>query len=62
MIGFQSGSGQLGYTLLPIVIGTLLRLYSTEWLGSLLTALAVVLLALVIVRERSGAGPSSHEG
>jgi fucose permease len=55
LIGFQSGSGQLGYTLLPIVIGTLLRLYSTEWLGSLLTGLSVVLLALVLVRERLGA-------
>ncbi len=52
LIGFQSGSGQLGYTLLPILIGTLLKLYSTEWLGGLLTGLAVVLVALVLVRER----------
>jgi fucose permease len=61
LIGFQSGSGQLGYTFLPIVIGTLLRVYSTEWLGSLLTALAVALFTLVVVRERLGAGPNSDE-
>jgi fucose permease len=54
LIGFQSGSGQLGYTLVPIGIGTLLRNYSTEWLGSLLTGLAVILFALVLVRQRFG--------
>ena len=56
LIGFQSGSGQLGYTLLPILIGTLLRLYSTEWLGSLLSGLAVILIALVVLRERWALG------
>lgn len=52
LIGFQGASGQLGFTLLPIAMGTVLRLYSTEWLGAMLTCLALALLSLLIARER----------
>jgi fucose permease len=52
LIGFQGAAGQLGFTLLPIAVGTALRVYSTEWLGGLLLALALVLFALLSVRER----------
>jgi hypothetical protein len=52
LIGFQGAAGQLGFTLLPIGIGTLLRLHSTEWLGVTLVALAIALLALLGARER----------
>lgn len=52
LIGFQGAAGQLGFTLLPIGVGTLLRAGSTEWLGALLTALALLLLALLVLRER----------
>jgi fucose permease len=54
LIGFQSGSAQLGYTVVPIGIGVVLRLYSTEWLGTLLAGLSIVLLGLLVVRERAG--------
>lgn len=54
LIGFQSGSAQLGYTLLPIGIGTVLRWRSVEWLGGLLSALAVALFVIAAVRERLG--------
>lgn len=52
LIGMQGGSGQLGFTLLPIAIGALLQAYSTEWLGASLSALALLLLALLALRER----------
>jgi hypothetical protein len=52
LIGFQSASANLGYTLLPIVVGTIMRKNSTEWLGSMLTVLASALLALLILRDR----------
>lgn len=52
LIGFQGASGQLGFTLVPIGIGTLLRFTSTEWLGATLAVLAVALLFTLIVRER----------
>ena len=52
LIGFQGAGGQLGFTLLPIAIGTLLRLYSTEWLGAMLAVLALALLSTLVVRER----------
>ncbi len=51
LIGLQTGSGNLGYTILPILLGTLMRIYSTEWLGSLVAGLAVVMVLLVRVRE-----------
>ncbi len=51
LIGFQTGAGSLGFTILPIVMGTLMRTYSTEWLGSMLFALAMILFGLVVVRE-----------
>jgi hypothetical protein len=53
LIGFQGGFGQLGFTLLPIAMGTALRVYSIEWLGSMLTALSLALFALLSLRERS---------
>jgi hypothetical protein len=46
------GSATLGVALLPIVLGSIMRVGSTEWLGSLLAGLAVVLLAVLFVRER----------
>jgi fucose permease len=52
LIGFQGACGHLGYTLLPIAMGTVLRIRSTEWLGGMLTVLAFVMLALVAIRER----------
>jgi fucose permease len=52
LIGFQGASAQLGLTSLPILIGALLSLYSTEWLGGLLFTLALLLLALAQLRER----------
>jgi fucose permease len=55
LIGFQAGSGTLGFAVIPIIIGTLLRVYSTEWLGSLLAGLAVTFFALLFLRERLGA-------
>ena len=55
LIGFQAGSGTLGFAIIPIVIGTLLRVYSTEWLGGLLAGLAVTLFGLIVLRERLGA-------
>lgn len=51
LIGFQAAIGNLGYALLPIAMGTIMRFYSTEWLGPMLLSLAVVLQALVVVRE-----------
>ena len=62
LIGFQAGSGTLGFAILPIVIGTVLRLYSTEWLGSLLTGLAVTLFALLVLRERAQLTGRSPDG
>lgn len=47
LIGFQGGVGQLGFALIPAAVGALLQAQSTEWLGALLTALAVTLLGLV---------------
>ena len=47
LIGFQGGVGQLGFALIPAAVGALLQAHSTEWLGALLTALAITLLALV---------------
>jgi fucose permease len=52
LIGFQSASANLGYTLLPIVLGTIMRNNSTEWLGSMLLVLASVLFALLVLRDR----------
>lgn len=52
LIGFQGGSGQAGFALVPIAVGTLLRVHSTEWLGALLVGIAVTLLALVKLREK----------
>jgi fucose permease len=52
LIGLQMGSGVVGYTILPIVIGTVMRVHSTDWLGSMLTVLAVSMLALLVVRDR----------
>ena len=51
LIGFQGASGQLGFTLLPIATGTVLRVYSTEWLGPLLALLAVTLALALALRE-----------
>jgi fucose permease len=56
LIGFQGSSAQLGFTLLPIAMGTLMQRYSTEWLGFMLTLLALVVLALLAVRERFALG------
>jgi fucose permease len=53
LIGFQGGAGQVGFTIVPIVIGTLLRVHSTAWLGALLTLLAVTLITLLALRERA---------
>ncbi|MGC4089982.1 MAG: MFS transporter [Polyangiaceae bacterium] len=53
LIGIQSGSGGLGYALLPVLMGALMRRYSTEWLGFMVTALALALLALLALRECS---------
>jgi fucose permease len=47
LIGFQGGVGQLGMTLVPIALGAALQAFSIEWLGALLMALALLLLALV---------------
>ena len=47
LIGFQGGVGQLGFALIPAAVGALLQAQSTEWLGAVLTALAITLLALV---------------
>lgn len=58
LIGFQGAMGQLGFTLLPIGIGTLLRFYSTEWLGAVLATLAVALLLALVMRERYALRPS----
>jgi fucose permease len=52
LIGFQGASGQLGFTLLPITVGVVLRAGSTEWLGTALAALAAALVALLALRER----------
>ena len=52
LIGFQTGSAGLGYAMLPIVMGTLMRAYSTEWLGSMLAGLAITMLFLLLARER----------
>lgn len=52
LIGFQGAAGQLGMTLLPIGLGVALSAFSLEWLGSLVLSLAVLLLALVLLRAR----------
>lgn len=52
LIGFQGGVGQLGFMIIPAGVGALLQARSTEWLGGLLASLAVVLLALLALRER----------
>jgi fucose permease len=57
LIGFQGASGQLGFTLVPILIGTLLRVYSPEWLGACLVILALALLCSIGVRERCSSQP-----
>jgi fucose permease len=54
LIGFQAGSAALGNAIIPIAVGTVLRVYSTEWLGGLLLGLALILLALLGLRERVG--------
>lgn len=53
LIGFQGGMGQLGFTLIPVAVGALLEVHSTEWLGPLLATLAITLLALLVLREHS---------
>ena len=53
LIGFQTAVGTLGYTLLPIAMGTVLRLTTTEWLGSMLLGLTLVLVGIVFLRERA---------
>jgi fucose permease len=53
LIGFQTAVGTLGYTLLPILMGTVLRHTTTEWLGSMLFGLTVVLVGIVSLRERA---------
>jgi fucose permease len=53
LIGFQAATGALGYTLLPIVMGTVMRLHTTEWLGSMLFGLTLVLVGVVSLRERA---------
>lgn len=53
LIGFQGGFGQLGFTLLPIAMGTVLRAISIEWLGSMLLTLSALLFVLLALRERS---------
>jgi fucose permease len=55
LIGFQGAAGQLGFTLLPIAIGTSLRVYGAESLGVMLLALALLLVVLLSVRERQAA-------
>jgi MFS family permease len=60
LIGFQAAVGNLGYTLIPIAVGTLMGLYSTEWLGPMLFGLAIALLALVAVRERYAVAEVTH--
>ncbi|RYZ06040.1 MAG: MFS transporter [Myxococcales bacterium] len=60
LIGFQGAAGQLGLTLLPIAIGTVLRVRSTEWLGSLLAALSLLLLTLLKLREHFTAQRSAR--
>lgn len=57
LIGYQGGAGQIGFTLVPIAIGALLSNYSTAWLGPLLAALAVILLSLILLRERAVISP-----
>lgn len=52
LIGFQGGVGQLGFTLIPVAVGALLQAQSTEWLGPLLATLAIILVALLALRER----------
>lgn len=53
LIGFQGGVAQLGFTIIPVAVGALLETHSTEWLGPLLATLALTLLALLVLRERS---------
>jgi hypothetical protein len=53
LIGFQTAVGTLGYTLLPIIMGTVLRLTTTEWLGSMLVGLTLMLVGIVSIRERA---------
>lgn len=52
LTGFQMGCGNLGNTLLPIALGTFMRVYSIEWLGSMLLALALGMVLLLTARER----------
>ena len=53
LVGFQTAVGTLGYTLLPIAMGTVLRLTTTEWLGSMLVGLTLVLVGIVFLRDRA---------
>jgi fucose permease len=53
LIGFQGGVGQLGFTLIPVAVGALLQSQSTEWLGPLLATLAMTLIVLLALRERT---------
>jgi fucose permease len=62
LIGFQTASGNLGFTILPILMGTLMRIFSTEWLGSMLLVLALTMQALLEVRERMvGRNPTAPQ-
>jgi fucose permease len=61
LIGFQGATGQLGFTLLPIAVGSVLGASSTEWLGALLGVLAITLLTLLALRERSVANGRSPQ-
>ena len=45
-------AGQLGFALIPAGVGAMLQAHSTEWLGGLLATLALILLALLALRER----------
>jgi fucose permease len=52
LIGYQSGAANLGLTLIPGIIGTIMKHSSLEFLGPLLLIPAVALFILFLVRER----------
>lgn len=52
LIGFQSALANLGLSVLPSMIGTVMRFAGTEWLGALLLTGAIVLTLALAARER----------
>jgi fucose permease len=62
LIGIQSALANLGMTVLPALLGTIMRFGGTEWLGPMLAGLALTQVSLLAVRERFTGVPDTGPG